>query len=120
MIKKIWANPYFVYGNLLYVFFLLGFILYTHPDKEVLHKYSFHYFEALLIQAALWVPFNVVLLFLISDSISFSIGGTQHHLRFAARALLKVVVVVILLIAVFLTGELYLRLNPKPLVEDFH
>jgi len=107
---------FLISGNVLFALLFLGFVLFTSPDPVILHKFSRSYFTGLVILLLLILPYELLLLFLVNDETRVSVNDKTLRIGLVFRIFLALAVVVIFL----LLTELFLRMRPKPLVENFH
>ena len=77
--RELLKNPFYIYGNLFYLFFLLGFTLYTHPSHTVFHRYSWHYFWVLIAMLFSCVPYNCLLIFPLLDDLKFTLNDKTYR-----------------------------------------
>lgn len=103
-------------ANIFYFLIFLGFCLTTNYNPTILDKYTVGYFSRLIILFLLIVPYNLLILFLLNNSIKISFNKKAHRINFIWR----IIMVLFLFIFLILFTELFLRMKPKPFVEDFH
>lgn len=109
-------RKWFLSGNILYFLFFLGFLLFTSPNPTIFHKFAPNYFKGIIALVFLAIPYNFLLLILAYDKAKISFGKKKIHINLLYRTL----IVCVLLIALAFFAELFLRVRPKPLVENFH
>ena len=119
--KNLFKNNIFLFGNLFYLFIFLGFVLYTHPNKEIFDKYSWNYFKGILALLFLWIPYNFFFILpLLVNSIQIKIQRKAYQIEKYPRIIFTLFVWMFLFAFIFISTEVYIRMSPKPKLEDFH
>ncbi len=92
----------------IWLFFVLGLVLHTSRNPQILHKYSFKYFIVLLFIILLILPLLKLVGYLFSPS-----TYKFHNKKYEFSVLRKIVLCVLILIFLLLPIEYYLRYKYK-------
>ncbi len=103
-------------ANLFYFLIVLGFFLTTNNSPTILTKYTLSYTIKLIGLMVLAIPYNLLILFLNNDSIKVSINKREHKISIIWR----IIIILICIVMTILFSELFIRMKPKPYVENFH
>jgi len=104
-------------ANIFYFLLFLGFCFTSNLDNPtIFHKYTVGYVKSLMGLLLLIIPYNLFILFILKDSFSISYNKKSFRITFFWR----IITVALFIILVLLLTELFLRMKPKPYVEDFH
>lgn len=118
--KEFKINPlkfkFLISANIFYILFFLGFLLTTNYDANYFGKYSSAYLNNLTKLFFLIIPYNALLIFLMHNAVSVSIGKKKIKITFFLRLLITIFAVILLIGSL----ELILRIKPKPGIENFH
>lgn len=115
-IGKSYKKEFLFSANFFFLLIFLGFCLTTNTDATILHKYSIGYVWRLFILLLLAIPYNVMILFIFNDRIFLQYNKKNYNVGIKSRITISVAVIILFL----LLTELFLRMKPKPYVEDFH
>lgn len=104
-------------ANVFYFLIFLGFCFTTNIDHPtILHKYTVGYLKSLFGLLLLIIPYNIIILFLLNNRIFLMLNKRT----FKINLFLRIISVVFFFVLILICMELFLRMKPKPYVEDFH
>lgn len=107
----------FLSANFFFTLIIIGFFLTTNIDNpSILGKYTSSYLTKLFMFTFLIIPYNLVLLFFLNDSIIISTDKKKYKINRFSR----LIIVFFFILVILLLLELFLRMKPKPYIENFH